>query len=495
MRIWVVLLTLLVAAVYAAPASADLHVSAVYATGGANPGQLAQPQDVTTDSAGNVYVANTANARVDEYSPDLTYIKSFGTRGSAAGQLSQPIGVAVAANGEVWVSDFDGSRGRITVYAPDGSLVRTFGAVGTGDGQFRSPGAVALDSGGNAYIGDTSNNRIEKFSPTGTFLTKWGAPGAGDGQFNNPRGITVDPSGSVLVADRDNGRVQRFSPDGTFLGQFGTSATPNGKFSSIYDVAAAPNADLFTADTNLFDIEKFTNAGAFLFQANGKNTFDRSPAKGLRPASVTVDKNGVVYATGTSPPMVVKFTQVPPQPVLGEKATGSVVKGTVLVRPPGASAFTKLTADPASIPVGSSIDATRGTIKLVTSVSATGPQIQRGTFNGAQFRLQQGKASKGLTDLVLQGGNLKGCPTRVSTGGAAAKRGRQLFTDARGSFRARGRNSSATVRGTKFLVKDTCAGTLTRVMRGTVLVRDLVKRKNIKVTAGHSYFAKAKPLH
>ena len=41
-------------------------------------------------------------------------------------------------------------------------------------------------------------------------------------------------------------------------------------------------------------------------------------------------------------------------------------------------------------------------------------------------------------------------------------------------------------------VKDTCAGTLTRVMRGTVQVRDLVKRRNVLVKAGHSYLAQSR---
>ena len=46
------------------------------------------------------------------------------------------------------------------------------------------------------------------------------------------------------------------------------------------------------------------------------------------------------------------------------------------------------------------------------------------------------------------------------------------------------------MRGTKWLVQDSCAGTLTRVVRGTVRVRDNVKRKTITVRAGKSYLAK-----
>jgi streptogramin lyase len=484
-------LTLLAAAfAFATPASADLKVVTTFGTPGSAPGQLGEPKDVTTDSAGNVYVANQANARVDKYASDGTYIQSFGSRGSAAGQLGLPVGVAVAANGQVWVSDFDSSRGRITIFNADGSLNKTFGSSGTGAGQFRSPGAIALDAAGNAYVGDTSNNRIEKFSPDGTFLTQWGSTGSADGQFNGPRGISVDPSGNVLVADRDNGRVQRFSPDGAFLGKFGTPVTTDGSFATVYDVFSAPNGDIFTADNDLFDLEKFTNAGAFLFQATAKNTFDGTPAMGLRPVAVTVGPDGSVYAVGSqAPAFVAKLQEVAPQPVLAETATAQPIKGTVLVKAPGAKGFTPLPKGTGAIPIGSTVDATKGTIRLQTAASASGAKLQSGNFNGGAFKLLQAKKNKGLTELVLQGPKLKRtCSSKAVH--KAAKRSRHLFANAHGRFRTRGRYSSATVRGTQWLTKDSCAGTLTKVMRGSLQVRDLVKRRNVTVKAGHSYLAR-----
>jgi ferric-dicitrate binding protein FerR (iron transport regulator) len=62
----------------------------------------------------------------------------------------------------------------------------------------------------------------------------------------------------------------------------------------------------------------------------------------------------------------------------------------------------------------------------------------------------------------------------------------------RGRFRTRGRNSTATVRGTRYLVKDSCSGTLTLVRKGSVVVRDLVKHKQRVVRAGHRYLARPK---
>jgi hypothetical protein len=66
-----------------------------------------------------------------------------------------------------------------------------------------------------------------------------------------------------------------------------------------------------------------------------------------------------------------------------------------------------------------------------------------------------------------------------------------MRANARGRFRTRGRYSAATVRGTIWNTIDRCDGTLTKVKRGVVVVRDFRKRRNITVRAGKSYLARA----
>ena len=68
---------------------------------------------------------------------------------------------------------------------------------------------------------------------------------------------------------------------------------------------------------------------------------------------------------------------------------------------------------------------------------------------------------------------------------------RKLWGSGKGKFRTSGKYSSATVRGTIWLVEDRCDGTLTKVTRGTVQVRDLRRKKTVTVRAGHSYLARA----
>ena len=64
--------------------------------------------------------------------------------------------------------------------------------------------------------------------------------------------------------------------------------------------------------------------------------------------------------------------------------------------------------------------------------------------------------------------------------------------NARGRFRTRGRHSTATVRGTIWLTKDSCNATTTVVRQGVGDVRDLRKKKNVRVRLGRRYTARAR---
>jgi hypothetical protein len=182
-------------------------------------------------------------------------------------------------------------------------------------------------------------------------------------------------------------------------------------------------------------------------------------------------------------------------PVIGKTMVVAPVSGTVSVRAPGQAGFTALTVG-GSVPVGAVVDTRGGTVQL-TSALGDG-RTQAGTFHGAMFQVRQTASGKGMTDLVLRGGNFASCPRRRSgaTGRAAAVSGRKppvrrLWSrDSGGRFRTHGRNSVATVRGTRWVTTDTCAGTRTTVTEGAVAVRDLRRKKTVVVRAGHSYLAR-----
>ena len=185
-------------------------------------------------------------------------------------------------------------------------------------------------------------------------------------------------------------------------------------------------------------------------------------------------------------------------PVMGETLNAVPVRGTVTVRVPvatakagaaGSSAFVPL-EKATSLPVGSTFNTKKGTVKLTFAASRTTTATQTGKFRGGLFTTLQSSRNP-LTELRLRGGGLSKC-SRLPKGGAASarRRSRSLFSSARGRFRTRGRNSTATVRGTSWVQKDTCKGTLTRVTSGSVLVRDLTKRRNVRLKKGQKYLAR-----
>jgi hypothetical protein len=180
-------------------------------------------------------------------------------------------------------------------------------------------------------------------------------------------------------------------------------------------------------------------------------------------------------------------TPVPtPTPVAGKAVAGKAVEGKVRVKKPGGR-FEDL--DPSKpIPLGSTIDTKDGTIEL-TAQQTAGGKTQKATFHDGIFKVTQTRTT---TDLTLNEA-LARCPKRGKASAAAKKpKSRKLWGNGSGSFRTRGQYSSATVRGTEWLVQDSCSGTLTRVKSGVVSVRDQVKRKTVVLRAGKKYLAKPK---
>jgi hypothetical protein len=178
-----------------------------------------------------------------------------------------------------------------------------------------------------------------------------------------------------------------------------------------------------------------------------------------------------------------------PQPgvIVGVKVAG----GRVLVKEPASNTFTELRGQ-TEIPVGSRVDTTKGTIILTSGLG--GGRTNSSRFFSGLFTILQKKSRNAVMTLRLEGGNFRGCGRRQLSGlgtDASKRPVRKLWGDGKGRFSTKGRYSSATVRGTKWLVIDRCDGTLTRVLRGVARVRDFAKRKTIDVRAGRTYLAKA----
>ena len=176
------------------------------------------------------------------------------------------------------------------------------------------------------------------------------------------------------------------------------------------------------------------------------------------------------------------------KPVIGRAVAATAQTGAVTVRRPGGKRDVPLPAN-GRIPVGATVDATRGAIVLTSALP--GGRVQSARFTGGRFTVTQ-RRKDGITDLRLVGGPPSCATARAAQTGKSAKRrrGSRLWGDGHGRFRTHGRNAVASVRGTKWLVEETCRGTLVKVARGVVSVRDVRTGRSKLVRKGEQLLTK-----
>ena len=148
-------------------------------------------------------------------------------------------------------------------------------------------------------------------------------------------------------------------------------------------------------------------------------------------------------------------------PKLGRTAVIRPTAGAVLVKRKGTRRFVTISREQ-TIAMGSTVDLSRGAATLTTAKSSSGG-TQSGGFRGGAFVVDQ-PGGKPLTTLSLVDGGSRPCrgtPRAGATGvfaRAALRPRRALFGRAHGQFESRGRNSSATIRGTTWITEDLCSG-------------------------------------
>jgi hypothetical protein len=197
------------------------------------------------------------------------------------------------------------------------------------------------------------------------------------------------------------------------------------------------------------------------------------------------------FATAKRPP--------PPAPVLGRSFNAQPISGTVNFFLPAHTHLAEPLNQALSLPVGTIVDATHGTVRL-TSATQTPGHSQSGDFGGGRFELLQDRRQQGLTELLLidPAGLRASCPATTGRAQPAAKRLLPkadlalLRATAKGRFETRGHYSAATVRGTTWTTSDRCDGTFTAVKHGVVVVDDFRRHRLILLRSGHSYLAKAR---
>ncbi|MGA3238396.1 MAG: protease pro-enzyme activation domain-containing protein [Bryobacteraceae bacterium] len=290
------------------------------------------PEGVAVDSSGNLYIADSGNARIREVNAAgsiSTFVGGAVNDGGLGvfGLLNQPSGVARDNAGNTYVADTNNNR--VRKVAADGTIATVAGTGATGfagdsgaavSAQLNAPQGLALDSSGNLYIVDASNYRVRKVDSSGNITTVAGngkcCGHTGDGgpatsaEIGTPYGLSVDASGNLYITDTDNNVVREVAVSGTITtvagnGTYGYSGdggpATNAAMRDPWAVAVDASGNLYIADRYNLRIRMVSTSGTITTVAgNGSCCYGgdggaATKAELYYPTGVAVDASGELY--------------------------------------------------------------------------------------------------------------------------------------------------------------------------------------------------------
>jgi hypothetical protein len=181
------------------------HFLSQFGAYGTGNGQLIAPTTIAVDPSGNIYVGDngstsfTAMPRVEKFDSQGNFLLQFGAYGTGNGQFNVVADLTTDSAGNVYIADNSyGITGptishRIEKFNAQGNYLSQLGTA-----QLLGPVAVAVDNAGNVFVADL-RQVVYKFDSGGNLLAQIGAQGTGNGQFIDIIGLAIGSGSSVNV--------------------------------------------------------------------------------------------------------------------------------------------------------------------------------------------------------------------------------------------------------------------------------------------------------
>jgi len=146
-------------------------------TAGRRKGEFSEPRGLAVDHSGHVYVAEKLNHRIQELTTDGRFVRRWGshrgdgTPGLGNGEFDLPYTVAIDGAGNLYVADV--LNNRIQKFSPDGRFIARYGhnggdgTAGAAPGEFNEPYGVATDCRSTVYVSEEGNARVQKLGVPG----------------------------------------------------------------------------------------------------------------------------------------------------------------------------------------------------------------------------------------------------------------------------------------------------------------------------------------
>lgn len=249
-------------------------------------------------------------------------------RPAATASLSRPGGLALDADDNLFVAD--SANARVRRIDRQTGLITT--VVGNGDPEYAGDGGVAtraglaphsvlVDGAGNLIISDGENARVRAVNAVSGLISTVAGSGTttflGDGGFGTsahlslPGHVASDGEGALYISDGN--RVRRIDlvtgiaitvaggDEAGFSGDGGPAV--QARLSSVSGLAIGPNGDLYIADTLNNRIRRVDSRGIISTFAGGGTGGDGTPAASAAlfgPVDVAWDTQGKLYIANAS---------------------------------------------------------------------------------------------------------------------------------------------------------------------------------------------------
>lgn len=228
------------------------------------PSGLNQPGGLAVDRAGNVYIADTYNNAIEEWSAASGMMATLVSTG-----LAHPTSVAVDPAGNVYISDSQNNAVKEWVAASNTVVTLVSSA------DVARPGQIALDGAGNVYIADTGDSAVKEWVAASNHVITLVSTG-----LYLPQGLAVDAAGNVYFANTQLNMVEEW------LAASGTIIT-NAFVNLPGDLAVDPSGNVYVVDSGSLVVRELSAAtGTFTTVYSANLSY---------PSGLAVDTSGNVY--------------------------------------------------------------------------------------------------------------------------------------------------------------------------------------------------------
>lgn len=246
---------------------------------------LIQPQQISSDNNGRIYVADTGRQSIFVFDEKMGEFLIW-NESNLNIPFRSPVGVTQADN-SIWVTDSELSL--IYQFSYDGELVKSFGK-----GVVERPTGITHDPGTNRlFVSDTAESNIKVFNTKGELIDVWGHAGTNDGELNHPTFI-IYRQNKLYVADSLNARIQIFDDLGQYQKTLGQRGMYVGNLSRPKGVALDSDGNIYVSESYYDHVLIYNEQGELLMSLGGSGY---NPGQFSQPTGLWVDNNDRLFVS------------------------------------------------------------------------------------------------------------------------------------------------------------------------------------------------------